>query len=109
MKLIVDAQLPPSLAAALRQVGCDAVAVRDIGLREAKDSAIWQYALQHQAAILTRDEDFAERCMASSTAPVVVWLRLGNATNPTLLSWLLPHVPALLARIEAGEKLIEVR
>ena len=41
MKFIIDAQLPPSLAAALRQLGCEAVAVREIGLREAKDSAIW--------------------------------------------------------------------
>jgi predicted nuclease of predicted toxin-antitoxin system len=97
------------LAEALRQAGCDAVSVRDIGLREAKDTVIWQYALQHQAAILTKDEDFAERCLASSTAPVVVWLRLGNATNPVLLGWFMPHLPAVLARIEAGEKLIEVR
>ncbi len=109
MKLIVDAQLPPSLAAALRQAGCDAVAVREIGLREAKDGAIWQYALQNNAAILTKDEDFAERCMASSHAPVVVWLRIGNATNPELLGWFMPLLPSMLARIQAGDSLIELR
>jgi len=59
VKLVIDAQLPPSLAEALRRVGCDAVAVREIGLRDAKDAAIWQYALQNNAAILTKDEDFA--------------------------------------------------
>jgi predicted nuclease of predicted toxin-antitoxin system len=41
VKFILDAQLPPSLSAALRQAGYDAVAVREIGLREAKDAALW--------------------------------------------------------------------
>jgi predicted nuclease of predicted toxin-antitoxin system len=78
-------------------------------LREAKDGTIWQYALQNNAAILTKDEDFAERCMVSSNAPMVVWLRIGNATNPQLLGWFMPLLPLVLARIKAGDKLIEVR
>ena len=109
MKLVVDAQLPPSLAETLRGAGCDAVAVREIGLREAKDTAIWQYALENNAAILTKDEDFAERCVRSQNPPVVVWLRIGNATNPVLLGWLMPILPAVLGRIEAGDRIIEVR
>ena len=72
MKWIVEARLPPSLAAALREAGREAVAVREIGLREAKDAAIWQYALQNQAAVVTKDEDFAERCLRSEPAPVVI-------------------------------------
>jgi len=109
VKLIVDAQLPPSLAGALRQAGRDAVAVREIGLREAKDSAIWQYALQNNPAILTKDEDFAERCLCSENPPVVVWLRIGNATNPALLEWFLQLLPAVELRIQAGDRLIELR
>jgi predicted nuclease of predicted toxin-antitoxin system len=109
VKLIIDAQLPPSLAAALRQAGCDAVAVREIGLREAKDAAIWNYALQNNGVILTKDEDFAERCMADDQAPVVIWLRIGNATNPELFGWFMPRWPSMLARLQAGDRLIEVR
>ena len=109
MKFIIDAQLPPSLAAALREAGHDAVAVREIGLREAKDAAIWNYALQNDGVILTKDEDFAERCMASDLAPVVIWLRIGNATNPELLGWFMPQWPLMLARLTAGDRLIEVR
>ena len=110
MKLIVDAQLPPALAAALREAGCDAVAVRDIGLLDAVDAAIWKHAVEHQAAILTKDEDFAERCLAvGRAAPVVVWLRLGNASTARLLSWFIPLLPRVLERIQAGDQLIEVR
>jgi predicted nuclease of predicted toxin-antitoxin system len=109
VKFIVDAQLPPSLAAALRQDGCDAVAVREIGLLEAKDAAIWNYALQNNGVILTKDEDFAERCMASDQAPLVIWLRIGNATNPELFGWFMPLWPSMLARLRAGDRFIEVR
>lgn len=109
MKLLVDAQLPPALAVALRQAGGDAVAVREVGLREAKDPVLWQYALDHQAVIVTKDEDFAQRSLFTSAAPVIVWLRIGNATNPQLLNWLMPQWPAVLARLEAGDRLIEVR
>ena len=46
MKFVVDAQLPPALARLLREAGCDAFAVREIGLREASDAEIWRYAVQ---------------------------------------------------------------
>ena len=85
------------------------MAVREIGLREAKDAAIWGYALNNNSVIVTKDEDFAERCMASPQAPVVVWLRIGNATNPELLGWFMPKLSAVLARLQAGDRLIEVR
>ncbi len=109
MKWIVDAQLPPSFAAALRAANCDAVAVREIGLREAKDSTIWEHALRNNAVVVTKDEDFADRAMRSDKAPVIVWLRIGNATNPVLLDWFLPLLPFVLASIESGDRLIEVR
>ena len=109
MTFLVDAQLPPSLAAALREGGYDAVALREVGLRDAEDPVIWQYALQNEMAIITKDEDFAERSAISQLSPVVIWLRLGNATNPVLLGWFMPTVPAILARIRSGDRLIEVR
>lgn len=109
MKLIVDAQLPPLLAEELRKAGCDAVALFEIGLQEAKDAVIWEYALSNHAAILTKDADFAERCLRTTGAPVVVWLRIGNATNPTLLNWFMPMLPQMLASLRAGDKLIEIR
>ncbi len=109
MKWVIDAQLPPAFAKALCEAGCDAVAVREIGLREAKDAAIWQYALKNGMLIVTKDEDFAERCASSRNPPVVIWLRIGNATNEALLEWFLPLLPAVKQRIEAGDRLIEVR
>lgn len=109
MKFIIDAQLPPALARTLREAGHDAQAVGEIALREAEDSVIWEYARSNQAVVVTKDEDFAERLMSSRTAPVIVWLRIGNTSNRALLSWLLPLWPDIISRIESGDNLVEVR
>ncbi len=109
MKFVVDAQLPPNLARILRDAGHDVQAVRELGLREADDTEIWDYALANYAAIITKDQDFAERLMSSRTVPAIVWLRIGNTSNRALLAWLLPLWPDILSRIESGENLVEVR
>ena len=109
MKFIVDAQLPPALAKALRERGLDAVAVREIGLREADDLGIWNYAIENNAAIISKDEDFAERFLASPSAPVVIWLRIGNTSNQNLLAWLMPLWPEVERRIDAGDRILELR
>jgi predicted nuclease of predicted toxin-antitoxin system len=109
VKFLVDAQLPPALARALREAGYEVQAVRELGLREAEDDAIWDYALANQAVIVTKDQDFTDRLLSGRTAPIIVWLRIGNTSNRALLAWLLPLWPDILSRIESGDKLIEVR
>jgi predicted nuclease of predicted toxin-antitoxin system len=109
VKYIVDAQLPPALARALRDRGVDAAAVREVELREADDSDIWRYAIENDAAIISKDEDFAERFLSSASAPVIIWLRVGNTSNRSLLAWLMPMWPEIASRIEAGDRLVEVR
>ncbi len=84
MKFLVDAQLPPALGQWLREQGHPAEHVAEAGLREAEDSPIWQYALEQNAALLTKDEDFAGRVQQSQKTPVIVWLRIGNCSNRAL-------------------------
>jgi len=74
----------------------------EIGLREANDAEIWRYAVQQQAAIITKDEDFAERCLYSRDQPVIVWLRIGNTSNQALLRWFVPLWPENHAAHRAG-------
>jgi len=38
---LVDAQLPPSLAEALRQAGCEAIHLVELGMLTATDEQIW--------------------------------------------------------------------
>jgi hypothetical protein len=60
MRFLVDAQLPPALARWLAAKGHEAEHVADRRRGAATDSAIWDYALEAAAAIVTKDEDFAQ-------------------------------------------------
>src|SRR2546422_4567569 len=93
VKFLVDAQLPPALARWLCEQGHEAQHVEDVGLRDADDGPIWAHALGVDAVILTKDEDFAERAARELHGPVIVWLRVGNATNRALLQWLWSRWP----------------
>lgn len=108
MKFIVDAQLPPALARLLCDLGQEAVAVREVGLREADDYPIWQYALEHDSVIVTKDEDFPERSLRSAAPPQILWLRLGNCSNRALFAWFTPLWPEIEQRLRAGDRIVEV-
>ena len=109
MKFLVDAQLPPALAFALREIGENAFAVRDFDLREAEDGKIWDYALENEMILITKDEDFSERAIVCKVSPVIVWLRIGNTSNQALLQWLIPLWSEIKYRLDSGDRLIEVR
>ncbi len=109
MKFLIDAQLPPALAAWLRDAGYDAQAVREVGLREADDKAIWRHAHSHGQVLVTKDEDFSQRMQTGAPGPVVVWLRIGNTSNATLRIGLVPQLPRLIEMINQGHRLIEIR
>ena len=110
MRFIVDAQLPPALARALSSSGYQAAHVIDIGLEAQSDSDIWNYAIQNEAVIISKDEDFAHRLRQNpQISPTIVWLRIGNASRKNLLAWLSRFMPQIEAHIQKGEKLIELR
>jgi predicted nuclease of predicted toxin-antitoxin system len=60
VRFLIDADLPRSTRALLEKCGHEAIDVRDIGLRSAKDPVIAGYAQDHQACLLTGDFGFAD-------------------------------------------------
>jgi predicted nuclease of predicted toxin-antitoxin system len=105
--LLVDAQLPPSLADALRQAGCQASHVADIGLLTATDQQIWDEAVSRSAVLVTKDRDFPQLRATRIDGPVILWIRVGNSDNKTLISKILHNLPVILNAAERGETVIE--
>ena len=107
MLFLVDAQLPPSLAEALRDAGCQAVHLIDIGMLTAADEQIWDEAVSRSAVLVTKDRDFALRKAASNDGPAILWVRVGNMSNRKLIELIVRALPAIIGAIERDEAVIE--
>jgi predicted nuclease of predicted toxin-antitoxin system len=108
MRFLVDAQLPPALARWLATKGHAAEHVGDCGLGGATDRAIWEYAANFGAVIVTKDEDFAQRKALLGDGPTVVWIRLPNTRRREMLVWFETILPRIMEALERGETLVEV-
>jgi predicted nuclease of predicted toxin-antitoxin system len=104
---LVDAQLPPALAEALRQARCEAFHVADIGLLTATDQRIWNEAVSRGAVLVTKDRDFPQLRATRKDGPAILWIRVGNSDNKTLISKILRNLPAIIDAAERGETVIE--
>lgn len=109
MRFLIDAQLPPALAHMLTDHGHTAEHVYEIRLGDAADRVLWNYALEHDAALVTKDEDFYDMLTLSDTAPVIVWVRVGNTRRQELLNWFQPLIDRIAGLAAAGNRLIELR
>ena len=100
MKLLIDANLSPRVAAALCAAGFEAVHVGDVGLLTASDELIFDHAVDERMAVVTADSDFPMLLALRRTAnPSVVHLRhvaeLAPEDHAALLVANLPVMPAL--------------
>ena len=55
--------------------------VKQLGLVDATDDEIWQYAKTHGYTIITFDSDFIDFAILKGSPPKIIWLRFGNASN----------------------------
>lgn len=78
VKLLFDQNLSHKLVRRLADLFPDSTHVREVGLREAEDPVVWEYAKQQEFMIVSKDSDFHQRSFVFGFPPKVVWVRLGN-------------------------------
>lgn len=108
MRFLVDDQLPPALARWLSARGHDAHHVKDLGLTGATDRNIWQRARIDGSTIVTKDEDFLN-LQRQVPGPAIVWITMGNCSKAELLHRMEQALPELLAALNTGEIIVEIR
>ena len=85
MMLILDAQLPPSLALWIPEtfeITCFSTTY--LGLRDANDIETFNFARQNQAIVITKDDDFVELLNRRGSPPKILWLTCGNTSKERL-------------------------
>lgn len=90
MKLLFDQNLSVKLCQQLNDLFPGSTQVRLVGLEQADDKAIWEYAKQGGFAMVTQAADFAEMSGVYGQPPHVIWLKCGNQRT-TFIEKLLRH------------------
>jgi predicted nuclease of predicted toxin-antitoxin system len=79
MRIWIDAQMSPAIAAWISSnYAVSAVAIRDLGLRDADDKEIFHAARQEKAVVMTKDSDFVLLLDKLGPPPQVIWVTCGN-------------------------------
>jgi predicted nuclease of predicted toxin-antitoxin system len=85
MIIWLDAQLSPAIASWISlEFSISAIALRDLGLRDAPDQEIFASARQANAVVMTKDIDFMHLVEKSGVPPQVILLACGNTSNAQL-------------------------
>ena len=109
MKIWIDALLPPTLANWLnRNFDVEAISLKELGLRDAKDTEIFEAASQSNAVIMTKDSDFIDLVCRLGTPPQILWLTCGNVTNRNLQKLLSLTLPQAFTELKQGENIVEI-
>src|ERR1700730_2771165 len=82
MKLLFDQNLSFKLCRLLADVFPESNQIRLLGMEEAEDRAIWEYAKANDFILVSQDDDFADLAILFGPPPKVIWLRCGN--QPTV-------------------------
>jgi len=104
MIIWVDAQISPAITTWITNTfGVTAVALRDLGLRDAEDVEIFEAAKAQGAIIMTKDKDFADLVDRLGPPPQIIWLTSGNTSNYRLHSGLSATWEEAVDLLRSGE------
>ena len=109
MIIWIDAHLSPAIATWITMTfGITAIALRDIGLRDAEDPEIFEKAKAQGVILMTKDSDFVDLVDRLGSPPQIIWLTCGNTSNAELRRILSLTLLDALAQLQGGEKLVEI-
>ena len=83
MKLLLDENVSDRIVDRIADRFPGSAHIKSLGLKEADDRVIWDWAKQHGFAIASKDTDFYQRAIVLGHPPKFIWLRVGNC--PTSL------------------------
>lgn len=69
MKLLFNQNLSPRLRRLLTDLYHDSAHIRELGMRDATDTQIWEYARSNGFAIVLKDSDFQARSLLHRHPP----------------------------------------
>jgi predicted nuclease of predicted toxin-antitoxin system len=81
VKLLFDENLSHRLVEKLFDVFPASTHVRLVGLKSAEDPMVWQFAVDEEFVIVSKDSDMHDRSLLFGFPPKVIWIRRGNCST----------------------------
>jgi predicted nuclease of predicted toxin-antitoxin system len=104
MKLLLfDQNISPRLVESLEDLYPGSIHVSMIGLGNALDIEIWQYAYDNECMIVTKDADFSDFGLVKGFPPKIIWIRRGNCSTREIEAILREYYSAITALSEDHE------
>jgi predicted nuclease of predicted toxin-antitoxin system len=97
MKLLFDQNLSFKLCQALADLFPGSSQVRLLGLAEADDTVVWQYAKTNAFVLVSQDSDSADMAAFYGQPPKVIWLRCGSQPTQVIEKLLRDHTQTIAA------------
>jgi len=91
-----------------QRFGVTAFAVRDLGLRDATDQAIFDAARAAGAVLISKDRDFPDLLARFGPPPQIIWVTCGNTSNTRMRQILEIFFPQALRMLQSGDILVEI-
>lgn len=85
MKILFDQNISFRVANKLIDLFNEAKQVKSVGLENATDLQIWQFAKKNGYTIVTFDSDFYDIANLKGHPPKIIWLRTGNRNTESLI------------------------
>ena len=105
----IDAHLSPAISIWITATfWISALALRDIGLRDAEDAEIFEAAKAQGITFITKDSDFVDFVNRFGQPPQIILLTCGNTSNNRLKEILSSKLSEALALLSSGEPLVEI-
>ncbi|MEX0772325.1 MAG: DUF5615 family PIN-like protein [Balneolales bacterium] len=110
MKVLIDAQLSPSIAAWINKSfgNIKAISTRSVKLNAAEDKEIYLYAKHNGYVIMSKDDDFLRLIEQHGMPPQLIWVTCGNTSNAEMKAILLKTILKVKDLIENGEAVVEI-
>jgi predicted nuclease of predicted toxin-antitoxin system len=109
MIIWLDAQLSPAMASWISsEFSVSAIAIRDLGLRNAKDREIFLAARKANVIVMTKDSDFVHLVESSGAPPQVILIACGNTSNAHLKQILKRSFDRSIEWLKKGEPIVEI-
>lgn len=111
MRFLIDANVSPRLATLLASEGHDAVAVREVGLKDAPDDDIVDYAAKDDRIVVSHDTDFgAWLAFRGLNRPSFILFRSSDPITPDeQAALIISNLDAFAGELESGAIVVFAR